>query len=85
MDPLKLTRSQPRRIEKLAALAGRTPQAMLRFVLRDGVEASDRDVRETLQADDDIDRYGAMPHEQVIERAYAAIERHAAKRRRKAA
>jgi hypothetical protein len=26
-----------------------------------------------------------MPHEQVIERAYAAIERHAAKRRRKAA
>ena len=85
MDPLKLTLSQQRRIEKLAALASRTPQAMLRFVLRDGLEATERDVRETLDADNDIDRHGAMPHEKVIERAYAAIERHAAKRRRKAA
>ena len=85
MDALKLTHSQKRRIEKLAALAGRTPQAMLRFVLRDGLEATERDVRETLEADNDIDRNGATPHEKVMERAAAAIERHAAKRRRKAA
>ena len=56
MRPLTLTPTQQRRIEKLAALADRTPEAMLRFVLRDGLEATERDVRETLEADNDIDR-----------------------------
>jgi hypothetical protein len=85
MRPLTLSLAQQRRIAKLATLAGRTPEAMLRFVLRDGLEATARDVNETLEADEDIDRNGAIPHANVMSDARALIERHAAKRRRKAA
>ena len=85
MQSLALTLAQQRRVAKLAQLAGRTPQSMLRFVLRDGLEATEEDVRETLAADDDIDRNGAVSNEKVMVRARAAIERHAAKRRPKAA
>ena len=85
MRSLTLTLAQQRRIEKLALLAGRTPKAMLRFVLRDGLEATEQDVRETLEADRDMDRNGAIPHGRVMAQARATVERHAAKRRSKAA
>lgn len=85
MRSLALTPTQRRRIEKLAQLAGRTPQSMLRFVLRDGLDATEQDVRETIEADEDIDRNGAISHRKVMVRARATIERHAAKRRPKAA
>lgn len=39
MRSLALSPAQQRRLEKLARLAGRTPQSMLHFVLRDGFEA----------------------------------------------
>ena len=83
MGSLALTPVQQRRIAKLAALAGRTPEAMLRFVLRDGLEATEQDVRETIEADRDIDRNGAIPHSKVMAQARATIERHVEKRRRK--
>jgi len=85
MRSLALTPAQQRRIAKLAQLAGRTPQSMLRFVLRDGLDATEEDVRETIDADEDIDRNGAVPHGTVMARARATIERHVAKRRPKAA
>ena len=85
MRSLALTPRQRRRIEKLTQLASRTPESMLRFVLRDGLDATEQDVRETIEADDDIDRNGAIPHGEVMARARATIERHAAKRRPKAA
>ena len=85
MRSLALTPAQQRRIAKLAELAGRTPEAMLRFVLRDGLEATEQDVRETIEADDDVDRNGAIPHDKVMARAKATVERHAAKRQRKTA
>lgn len=85
MPPLALTPAQQRRIAKLAELAGRTPAAMLRFVLRDGLEATEQDVRETVEADKDIDRNGAIPHRDVMAQARSTVERHAAKRRQKAA
>lgn len=85
MGDLELTPAQRRRIEKLAELAGRTPRSMLRFVLRDGLDATEEDVRETLEADDDIDRNGAVPHEEVMAEARASIQRRAAKRPRKTA
>ncbi|MGH9783193.1 MAG: hypothetical protein ACRD88_03325 [Terriglobia bacterium] len=85
MRSLALTPAQRRRVEKLARLAGRTPQSMLRFVLRDGLEATEQDVRETIDADEDMDRNGAIPHGKVMARARATVERHAAKRRPKAA
>ena len=85
MRSLALTPAQQRRIAKLAQLAGRTPKSMLRFVLRDGLEGTEQDVRETIEADEDIDRNGAIPHGKVMARARATVERHAAKRRPKAA
>ena len=69
MRSLALTPGQERRIEKLARIAGRTPQSMLRFVLRDGLDATERDVRETIEADEDMDRNGAVPHGKVRARA----------------
>ena len=42
---------------------------MLRFVLRDGLDATEQDVRETIEADEDIDRSGAIPHGKVMARA----------------
>ena len=85
MRSLALTPAQQRRIQKLAEVAGRTPSSMLRFVLRDGLEATEQDVRETIAADEDIDRNGAIPHGEVMARARATITRHATKRRPKAA
>lgn len=85
MRSLALSPAQQRRLEKLARLAGRTPQSMLYFVLRDGFEATAQDVRETIEADEDIDRNDAIPHSEVMAQVRATIERHAAKRRRKAA
>ena len=85
MRSLALTPAQQRCIAKLAQLAGRTPKAMLRFVLRDGLEATEQDVRETIDADKDIDRNGAIPHGKVMARARVTIERNVVKRRRKAA
>ena len=82
MRSLALTPAQQRRIAKLAQLAGRTPKSMLRFVLRDGLDATERDVRETIESDEDIDRNGAIPHAKVMASARITIERHAAKRQR---
>ena len=62
MRSLALTTAQQRRLERLAHKAGRTPEAMLKFVLRDGFEFCEQDVRETIEADEDIDRNGALPH-----------------------
>jgi len=42
-----LSPTQQRRLEKLARDAGRTPQAMLRFVLRDGFDYCDYVVKAT--------------------------------------
>jgi hypothetical protein len=46
-------------------------KSLLRFVLR-----------ETIEADEDIDRNGAIPHAKVMAGARTTIERHAAKRQR---
>ena len=85
MRSLALTPAQQRRLEKLARKAERTPQAMLKFVLRDGFEFCERDVRETIEAHEDADKNGTIPHSVVMAEARSIIERHAAKRRQKAA
>ena len=54
---------------------------MLRFLLREGLEATEQDVRETIAADEDIDRNGAIPHSKAIAQARATIERHARRQR----
>ncbi len=76
MRPLALSPTQQRRLEKLAREAGRTPQAMLRFVLREGFDACEEDVRENLTADAEFASGRSYPHADVMARGKAIIERH---------
>ena len=81
-----LTHPQRRRLEKLAHDAGRTPAETFRFVLRDGFEFCEWEVRESRAADDDARRRGAVTHEDAGRRARQVIDAaHARRRSRKAA
>ena len=81
-----LTHPQKRRLERLARDAGRTPAETFRFVLRDGFEFCEWEVRESRAADDDTKRRGAVGHEDARRRARQVIDAaHAGRRSRKAA
>jgi predicted transcriptional regulator len=80
-----LTRAQQRRLEKLAREAGRTRQAMLRFVLRDGFELCEEDVASARSAEVELARSGTVPHSQVSNEARAVIAHHARAPRRQTA
>jgi hypothetical protein len=71
---LALAKGDQKRLERLAALAGRTPRSMLKYVLRDGFEAVERDILETLAAERDVLTYGAVPHAEVVRGAAKIIE-----------
>ncbi len=71
-----LTQAQQRRLVKLAREAGRTPQSMLRFVLRDGFEQCEDDVQAARVAEVEISRSGTVPHQQVMNEARATIARY---------
>jgi hypothetical protein len=80
-----LTRAQQRRLVKLAGEAGRTPQSMLRFVLRDGFEQCEDDVQAARLAEEELAHAGSVPHQQVMDEARATIAHHARAQRRQAA
>ena len=65
-EMLVLAKGDQKRLERLAALAGRTPRSMLKFVLRDGFEGVERDILETLAAERDVLTYGVVPHAEVV-------------------
>jgi hypothetical protein len=71
---LALAKGDQKRLERLAALAGRTPRSMLKYVLRDGFEAVERDILETLAAERDVLTYGAVPHADVVRGTAKIIE-----------
>ncbi|MFM8901059.1 MAG: hypothetical protein ACKOF9_14085 [Burkholderiales bacterium] len=48
---IQLPKVTQTRITRLAQAAGRSPTAMLRFVLRDGFEAVERSIQENARAD----------------------------------
>ena len=73
-EMLALAKGDQKRLERLAALAGRTPRSMLKFVLRDGFEAVERDILETLAAERDVLTYGAVPHAKVVRGTAKIIE-----------
>src|SRR6266852_5374126 len=77
MRQLALTTAQQRRLERLAREARRTPKAMLQFVLRDGFEACEEDVRESLTADAEFASGKSVAHKEAMRRARSAIESHA--------
>lgn len=77
MPNIVLKPAEMRRLEKLAAAAGRSPEAMLPFVLRDGFEYCERTVKAANQGLDDIKANGTVSSDTVAAKARAAISRHA--------
>ncbi len=77
MKPMMLNLVQQRRLMRLARNARRTPQAMLKYVLRDGFEVCEEDVRESLAADMEVASGKSVTHKEVMRRARAVIATHA--------
>ena len=84
-EALALDMGDQKRLERLAAMAGRSPKAMLKFVLRDGFDAVERDIRETLEAERDSLENGAVPNAEVARGAKAIIESARTRQRKKTA
>lgn len=84
MDALELSTSDMRRLERIAAEAGRTPRAMLRYVLRDGFEFTEEFVRKVKEGLADFRSGNTVPHAQAMSTARAIIGNHAAARRKAA-
>ena len=80
-ETLALANGDRKRLERLAELAGRMPKAMLRFVLRDGFDAVEQDIREILTAERDVELNGAAPNAELARRARAIIEAERARNR----
>jgi hypothetical protein len=85
MRPIALSTTQQRRLERLAREAGRTTEQMLKFVLRDGFEYCEWQVRQSAAADVEAKRLGTTPHEVVMREARELIESARGRRRRQAA
>lgn len=79
MPSISLSPAQQRRLEQLARDAGRTPKAMLKFVLRDGFDACDEDLRESRAADAEFLAGKSVTHRDAMRRAVAAVESRARK------
>jgi len=85
MKPLALTPAQQRRLQKLAHDAGRTPEQTLKFVLQDGFDFCEWEVRESSAAEADVKRRGTIPNAQVQREAQRIIDAARAPKTRKAA
>ena len=64
-EALVPAKAEQRHLANLPQLTGRSPGASLRFVLRDGFDAVEEDVREPLQGKAEGDAGQVIPHEQV--------------------
>jgi len=80
MSNISLPATDTARLERLAAEAGSTPHKMLKYVLRDGFEYSERIVRSVNAGLSDVAANRVIPHDQVMERIRATIETHARKK-----
>ena len=85
MHTLLLNSVQQRRLKRLALEAGRTPEQTLRFVLRDGFDFCEWEVRESLAAESDAKRNGTIANDEVQRRVNTLIESTHARRRKQAA
>lgn len=84
-ETLALAKVDQKRLERLAALAGRSPKALLKFVLRDGFDAVEEDIHESLAAMRDIELNGTVPHAEVMRSAKKIIEASRAGKHKKSA
>ncbi len=85
MKSMALTPAQQRRLGKLARDAGRTPKQMVRFVLRDGFDFCEWEVRASLAAEADASKRGWIANETVMRDAQRIIDAARAGKSRKAA
>ena len=83
-ESLALTKVEQKRLSNLAQLTGRSARATLRLVLRDGLDAAEEDVRETLKGEAECDAGQVFPHAQVMVEMRAIIGKPSAKRGKKA-
>jgi predicted transcriptional regulator len=74
-----LTPAQFKRIEKLAADAGRTVKQIMPHVLKHGIPELERVVKKVKRGIADADAGRLIPHDEVIKRLNARIARHADK------
>lgn len=79
MDILALSTTEQRRLERLAAAAGRTPKAMLKHVLRDGFDYCEYVVGAVNQGIDEANVGKLVASSDVRRKAREVIARHAAK------
>lgn len=77
MSEVNLKPADLRRLKKLAAAAGRTPAAMLPFVLRDGFEYCERTVAAANEGLADVQAGRTASAEEVSAAARKVISRHA--------
>ena len=80
-ESIALAKVDQHRLERLARLAGRSPRAMLKFVLRDGFDGVEQDNRETLAAEQDASVHGAVAHAEVMRGARRIVEASRGQRR----
>ena len=73
-ESLALAKVNQKRLERLSALADRSPKALLKLVLRDGFAAVEEDIHEFLAAMRDIELNGTVPHADVMRGARKIIE-----------
>lgn len=85
MRPVSLSSAQQRRLERLARDAGRSIEQTLKFVLRDGFDYCEWQVRESRSSDAETKRLGTSPHEAAMREARELIESARGRRRRQAA
>ena len=84
-EALALAKVDQKRLERLAGMAGRSPRSLLKFVLRDGFEAVEQDIRETLAAELDVAHHGTVSHADVMRSTQTIIETAFARKSKKAA
>ena len=71
---IQLPKIAQTQINRLALAAGRSPAAMLRFVLRDGFEAVELSLQENALADAQFETGATTAHADVMHDAQAAIQ-----------
>ena len=79
-----LTQSQEFRLQRVARRAGRTPNAMLKIILREGFDACEDDIRENLLADEEFRAGKSVSHTDAMKRARAVIAAHGRRHRQAA-
>lgn len=84
MKPVALTPAQQRRLLKLAQQAGRAPEHILKFVLRDGFDYCKWQVRESRAADAESKRKGTIPNDRVQREGRRIIDASRARKARPA-